>query len=200
MSSRSWIFHYFWFSHIFKGDNCHIYLLVYKTSNFGFFWDIIEVRSFKLCMVMTLLGIYVVNLHLMTLTLFQGHRCVRNVTCKLWFWILVLCSLKHCMVASYIKEIMHNMICVTVVYSGKVIYIFFDCQVFGLVKNFDIGIYWDMILINVINVKLFMMALLIELYLFIPLSVTWIIFQGHSNVRQLQLKILYLLRCKRHKP
>ena len=39
--------------------------------------------------------------------------------------------------------------------------------------------------INVIIVKLCMMALLIELYLFIALSVTLTIFQGHSNVEQL---------------
>ena len=55
-------------------------------------------------------------------------------------------------------------------------------QVFGLVANFNIGIYSDTI--KVINVKLCMMVLLIELYLFIPLSVTLTIIQGHCNVKQ----------------
>ena len=37
---------------------------------------------------------------------------------------------------------------------------------------------------NVINVKIFMIVLVIELYLIMPLSVTLTIFQGHSNVEQ----------------
>ena len=41
-------------------------------------------------------------------------------------------------------------------------------QVSGLVEDFNIWIYLDTI--NVINVKLRMMVLLIELYLFVPLS------------------------------
>ena len=53
-------------------------------------------------------------------------------------------------------------------------------QVSELAENFNIGIYSDTI--NVINVKLSMMVLLIELYLIIPLSVTLSIFQGQSNV------------------
>ena len=38
-----------------------------------------------------------------------------------------------------------------------------------------------------------MMALLIELYLFIPLSVTMTTFQGHSNVKQLYLNFVVVL-------
>ena len=59
---------------------------------------------------------------------------------------------------------------------------FFVGQVSGLVKNVNTGIYSDTI--KVINVKLCMMTLLIELYLCIPLSVTLTILQGHSNVEQ----------------
>ena len=51
---------------------------------------------------------------------------------------------------------------------------FFVGQVSGLVENFNVGIYSDTI--NVINVTLCMVVLLIELYLFIPLSVTLTIF------------------------
>ena len=40
------------------------------------------------------------------------------------------------------------------------------------------------------SVKLCMTIVLIELYPFIPLSGTLIIFQGHSSVTQFQLKIL----------
>ena len=46
---------------------------------------------------------------------------------------------------------------------------FFISQVSGLVANFNIGIYSDTM--NMVRLKLCMMVLLIELYLFIPLSV-----------------------------
>ena len=62
----------------------------------------------------------------------------------------------------------------TGVYSREIIYMFFMGQVSGLVENFNIGIYSTTI--NVVNVKLFRMVLLIELYLIIPLSVTLTIF------------------------
>ena len=55
-------------------------------------------------------------------------------------------------------------------------------QVSRLVKNLSMEIVSDTI--NVTNAKLCMMVLLIELYLFIPLSVTLIISQGHNNVKQ----------------
>ena len=55
-------------------------------------------------------------------------------------------------------------------------------QVSVLVKNFNIGIFSDTI--NVINVKLCMMVLHTELYLFITLSVTLTLFQGHKDVKQ----------------
>ena len=59
-------------------------------------------------------------------------------------------------------------------YSREIINLFFVGQVSVLVQNFDIGIYSDTI--NMINVKLCMMVPLIELYLFMPLSVTLTIF------------------------
>ena len=55
-------------------------------------------------------------------------------------------------------------------------------QISRRVENFNIGIFSD--IMNVINIKLCMMVLLIELYLFIPLSAALIIFQGHSNLKQ----------------
>ena len=62
----------------------------------------------------------------------------------------------------------------TGVYSREIINMFLVGQVSWLVKNFHIGIYSDTV--NVINVKLCVMALLTELNLFIPLSVTLTIF------------------------
>ena len=47
-------------------------------------------------------------------------------------------------------------------------------QVSGLVESFNIGIFSDTI--HVINFKLCMVVVLIELYQFIPLSVTLIVF------------------------
>ena len=62
-------------------------------------------------------------------------------------------------------------------YSREIINMFVVGQVSGLVENIKIGIFSDTI--NVMNVKLCMMVLLIELYL---LNLT--IFRGHSNVEQ----------------
>ena len=62
------------------------------------------------------------------------------------------------MVAAYIKQIMHNMICVTGMYSREIV-----GYVSGLVKNLNIGVCSDTI--YVINVWICMMVLLIELYL-----------------------------------
>ena len=53
------------------------------TFNIAFFSDTIKKTSFKLCLIITLLGVYIVIPGLMTLTLFQDHRCVRNINCKL---------------------------------------------------------------------------------------------------------------------
>ena len=51
------------------------------------------------------------------MTLFQGDSCIRNLFCKLCHLVIDLDScpsrVKRCMVATYIKKIMHNMICVT---------------------------------------------------------------------------------------
>ena len=69
-------------------------------------------------MFITLFGVYIVILGLMTLTLFQGHRFVRNVNYK--FCLLDSCPayFKRCMMATYIKKIMHNIVlCVSGVYS-----------------------------------------------------------------------------------
>ena len=48
-------------------------------------------------------------------------------------------------------------------------------------KNFNVAIVLDTI--NMINVQFWIMLVLIELYPFIPLSVTLIVFQGHSSVK-----------------
>ena len=50
----------------------------------------------------------------------------------------------------------------------------------GLVENVKTGIFAD-----AINIKICMMLLLLNLYLFRPLSVTLVIFLGHSNIEQL---------------
>ena len=49
-------------------------------------------------------------------------------------------------------------------------------------KNFNVSIFSDTL--NMINVKLYMRVVLIELYPFIPLSVTLIVFQGHGSIKQ----------------
>ena len=49
-------------------------------------------------------------------------------------------------------------------------------------KNFNVAIFSDTI--NVVNVKLCMMVILIEIYLFILHLVTLIVSQDHSSVKQ----------------
>ena len=64
-------------------------------------------------------------------------------------------------------------------------------------KNLKIAIFLDTV--NMINVKLGMVVVLTELYPFIPLSVTLIVYQSYSSVKQFYLKILcsYLIKLKR---
>ena len=56
-----------------------------KKKMLAFSQTLFEALSFKLCVVITLLRVYIVMLGLMTLTLFQGHRCVRNINCIFLF-------------------------------------------------------------------------------------------------------------------
>ena len=56
------------------------------------------------------------------------------------------------------------------------------CQVYGLVENVRITLGFFANTINMIHVKLCIIALLIKLYLFVTISVTLTIFQSHSNV------------------
>ena len=51
-----------------------------KTVNVGFFSDTIKAKSFKLCMIISMLGIYIVILGLMTLTMLKDYSCVRHKT------------------------------------------------------------------------------------------------------------------------
>ena len=66
--------------------------------------------------------------------------------------------------------------------SRDLINLFWVSYVSGLVENINIGIFSDTT--HVINVKLCMIVLFIEPYLFTPFSVTLTIFQGHNNVKQ----------------
>ena len=56
-------------------------------------------------------------------------------------------------------------------------------------KNLNVAIFSD--ILKIINVKLCMVVVLIEHYPFIPLSVTLIVFQGHSSVKQFLLKNVF---------
>ena len=96
----------------------------------------------------------------MIFTLFQGHTCIRNINCKLHGLDSRPLYFKSCMVATYIKKIMHvNMISITGVYSREIINVLWVGQVSWIVENFKIGIFSDTI--NVVNVKLCMVVLLI---------------------------------------
>ena len=70
----------------------------------------------------------------MTFILFQGHRYVRIINCKLIFRFLST-VVKSCMVARHIKKIKHSMLCLTVVCLRDIIntllvVVFFSSQVY----------------------------------------------------------------------
>ena len=64
-----------------------------------------------------------------------------------------------------------------------------------VLKLFNIAVFSDTV--NVMNIKLCMMVLLTELCLFIPLSMTLTVFQGHSCVKQFQLNFFFFFPFKR---
>ena len=110
---------FFTFTHI-QGSKI-VCFLIYKNSIVGSFTDTVQVRFFKPCIVMTLLGVSQLIPGLMILILFQGHRCVQIVfldSCPLQF--------KHCMVLlylyiyMYICKIRHSTLCMTGVYSRDI--------------------------------------------------------------------------------
>ena len=84
------------------------------------------------------------------------------------------------MVATYIRKVMHKLQCV---FKENILHVFGRPSVWACQKVFNIRVFSDTI--NVINVKLDVMVLHIELYLlalFFTLSVTLTLFQGHSSI------------------
>ena len=78
---------------------------------------------------------------------------------------------------------MHNVIfAILVCIEGRKLTYFWLGKVPRACQTLDIELFLDTI--NVINVKLCMMVLPIEIHLFLPLSVTLTLFQGHSCVKQ----------------
>ena len=76
---------------IFKGDKCPR-LTTKVNFNVAFFSDTVIARSFKIGIIITLLGVYIFVVGLRTLILFHGHRFIRNINCKLSFLVTCLNS------------------------------------------------------------------------------------------------------------
>ena len=107
------------FAHV-QGRLLTISLFEKKSFIIRFFSDI-KARFFILCLIITLLGVYIVIVGLMTLTLFQGtgHRCVRTINYK--FHGLDSCPLLYCKVATYIqKDYAQYDLCNSGVYSREI--------------------------------------------------------------------------------
>ena len=86
------------------------------------------------------------------------------------------------MVATHIKKIMHNMICMTGACSREVLTCFLLVKCLGLSKTLTVRFTQTL---YVINANLYGTTLLLtELDLSILLPVTLAIFQGHSSVKQ----------------
>ena len=56
------------------------------------------------------------------LNLLQGHRCVRIITCRSFFFNYCLLSFKHCIVAIYIRKIKRSMHFVTGMYFLSILH------------------------------------------------------------------------------
>ena len=85
-SSRSWIYGYFGFLHIFKGDDLTFFPCLKKNVTLLLFFSHTgKTKFFKISMVITLLRVYIFIVDLMTLILFQSLGYVRNINCKLCF-------------------------------------------------------------------------------------------------------------------
>ena len=138
MSSRPWIQYYFDFC-ICSWEIIDIlfpHLKKTTTYNFGFHSDIIKASAFKFNMIITFCVVHIVIVGLMTLTLIQGHRCVRNIKCN--FRVLDSCPLyfKRCMVATYMKRIMHSIICL---FKGEKEHAFLSVKCLSLSKTLISG-------------------------------------------------------------
>ena len=106
----------------------------------GFFLDTIKAKSFKLYIIISLLWIYIVSVGLMALTLFSGHRCVRNINCQQRVLGSDPLLFKCYMAAPYIERIMHNMICVTpVCYQVKYLTCLWLVKCLGWSKTLTLG-------------------------------------------------------------
>ena len=103
---------FFTFAHIFKRNNWRV---SWFDKNFVncFFMDTVRARFFKLCIIITLLGVYQFIPDLMTMTFFQGNRCVKILDCKLFFLRFLY---RRCMVLTYMKKIRDSVLCVSDVY------------------------------------------------------------------------------------
>ena len=102
---------------------------------------------------------------------------------KVFFFLLlfVFCSLSTVILTLCSCHMVHqkghaqNNLCEFSVYLREIINMFLVSQMSGLVENFKTGIFSDTLI--AVNVKLCKMVLLVELYLFTPLSVTLTILQ-----------------------
>ena len=84
----------------------------------SFLADTVQAKFFKLCIFITLFGAYEFIPGLMTLALFQGHRCVRVINCNSFYFRFL--STVVCMLATNIKKINQSILCVTGVYLTNI--------------------------------------------------------------------------------
>ena len=76
MSCKSRIYHYFWFLHMFKGDNWHV---IWKNFNVGFSPGIIKMRFFKFCMIITFLDVYIIVVGFKVMDVSENINCKPHV-------------------------------------------------------------------------------------------------------------------------
>ena len=148
--------------------------------------DTIRVRSFKLRMILTLLRVKVYDLDLgLRSQVCQKHK-LRIALFR--FSSTVVKTLYGCYIHQ--KDHVQYDLRDCIVYSRRWLLHFWSVKCLGLSKVLTLGCSQTPI---VINVKLCMMALMIEFYQFISLSVTFTFIQDQSSVKSFSWKCYVLI-------
>ena len=123
--NRQLRYFFIFFAYMFKGDNWYISLFEKTHFYVGFFVvvvvDTIKARSFKLCTIITLLGVYIVLVGLVTLTFVSPLQVCQKYKLQiayfrfLSFVVQMLYGL-WCTVTMHIKKMKHSILRVTGVY------------------------------------------------------------------------------------
>ena len=130
----------FLFLHLFKGDNWHIFLFETTTTKnleHWLFLGTIKASSFKICMIITLLGVcnFIVGL----LTVPRSQVCQKYELQIACFVILVLCSFNVMWLLHTSKRLGTIWLVCSGVYPREIINMFSSVKCHGSLKTLTLG-------------------------------------------------------------